>query len=140
MVVFKIIFCKENLISVNRVGISITLQNSCLKISFLGRTLDTINNYEEYTNLNVPVIGISKDSVRSHSNFAQKHELPFILLSDENQDVIKAYDVLKEKKLYGKTYMGVVRTTFLISEDFHIMKVFEKVKPEENALEILACL
>ncbi|MCI7221247.1 MAG: thioredoxin-dependent thiol peroxidase [Firmicutes bacterium] len=98
------------------------------------------DNYHEYLNKDVIVIGISKDSVRSHSNFAQKYELPFILLSDENQDVIKAYDVLKEKKLYGKTYMGVVRTTFLISEDFHIMKVFEKVKPEENALEILACL
>ena len=98
------------------------------------------DNYHEYLDKDVIVIGISKDSVRSHSNFAQKYELPFILLSDENQDVIKAYDVLKEKKLYGKTYMGVVRTTFLISEDFHIMKVFEKVKPEENALEILACL
>lgn len=98
------------------------------------------DSYSEYQRKDIIVIGISKDSVRSHNNFASKYNLPFILLSDENQEVIKAYDVLHEKKLYGKTYMGVVRTTFVIDEDFRIMKVFNKVKPEENAKEILACL
>ena len=71
------------------------------------------DNYEEFQNKDVVVIGISKDSVKSHSNFAQKHELPFILLSDTELEAIQAYDVWQEKKLYGKVSMGVVRTTYI---------------------------
>ena len=72
------------------------------------------DSYEEFTSKDVVVIGISKDSVKSHSNFATKHELPFILLSDPELEAIKAYDVWQEKKLYGKVSMGVVRTTYII--------------------------
>lgn len=93
--------------------------------------------YSDYEHLGVPVIGISKDSVRSHMNFATKQDLPFILLSDPELKAIQAYDVWQEKKLYGKVSMGVVRTTYLIGEDGVIEKVYNKVKPAENAREIL---
>lgn len=97
------------------------------------------DNYEEYTKLNVPVIGISKDSVKSHMNFATKQNLPFILLSDPELDAIKKYDVWQEKKLYGKVSMGVVRTTYIIKDGI-IDKVFNKVKAAENAKEVLEYL
>ena len=93
--------------------------------------------YDDFRKLDVIVIGISKDSIKSHVNFSKKHNLNFILLSDPEVDVIKAYDVWKEKKLYGKVSMGVVRTTYLIDENGVIEKVFEKVKPDTNAKEIL---
>lgn len=96
--------------------------------------------YEDYKTLGVPVIGISKDSVRSHTNFAAKQSLPFLLLSDPELMAIQAYDVWKEKKLYGKVSMGVVRTTYLIDENGMIEKVYEKVKPDTNAAEILEYL
>lgn len=83
------------------------------------------------------VIGISKDSQKSHANFAEKHGLPFILVSDPELTAIQAYDVWKEKKLYGKVSMGVVRSTYVIDEDGMIEKVFEKAKPDTNAQEIL---
>lgn len=86
------------------------------------------------------VIGISKDSVASHQKFAQKFHLPFLLLSDPDLQAIRAYDVWQEKKLYGKTSMGVVRTTYLIDEDGTIEKAMPKVKPDTNAAEILAYL
>ena len=84
------------------------------------------------------VIGVSKDSVASHLKFAQKYDLPFILLSDPELEAIKAYGVWQEKKLYGKVSMGVVRTTFIISPDGIIEKIMPKVKPDTNAAEILA--
>lgn len=87
-----------------------------------------------------PVIGISRDSVTSHARFAEKNNLPFILLSDPDLTAIQAYGVWKEKKLYGKTSMGVVRTTFVISPDGKIEKIMEKVKPDTNAGDILAYL
>lgn len=96
--------------------------------------------YEEYRGLDVPVIGISKDSVASHLKFAQKYELPFVLLADPELQAIQAYDVWKEKKLYGKVSMGVVRTTYVIDPQGNIEKVMPKVKPDTNADEILAYL
>lgn len=98
------------------------------------------SSYDKYTENGIAVIGISKDSVKSHGNFALKHSLPFILLSDPELSAIKAYDVWKEKKLYGKVSMGVVRTTYLIDEKGEIEKAWEKVKPDNNATEILAYL
>lgn len=95
------------------------------------------DNYNNFKDMNVEVIGISKDSTNSHIKFIDKYELPFILLSDPDKEVIMAYDVLKEKKLYGKTSLGVVRTTYIINEEGMIEKVFEKVKPDTNAQEIL---
>ena len=80
---------------------------------------------------------MSRDSGKSHAGFAAKHDLPFILLSDPELTAIQAYDVWKEKKLYGKVSMGVVRSTYVIDEDGVIEKVFEKAKPDTNAQEIL---
>lgn len=96
--------------------------------------------YEEFKEINVVVIGVSKDSVASHQKFAEKHGLPFILLSDPELRAIQAYGVWQEKKLYGKVSMGVVRTTFVIDENGVIEKVMPKVKPDTNAADILAYL
>ena len=97
-------------------------------------------SYEQFRTQDVVVIGISKDSVASHLKFAQKYDLPFILLSDPELQAIQAYDVWKEKKLYGKVSMGVVRSTFIINEQGFIEKVMPKVKPDTNADDILAYL
>lgn len=93
--------------------------------------------YIAFKQRKVEVIGVSKDSQKSHANFAEKHGLPFILVSDPELTAIQAYDVWKEKKLYGKVSMGVVRSTYVIDEDGMIEKVFEKAKPDTNAQEIL---
>ena len=97
-------------------------------------------NYEQFQAQDVVVIGISKDSVVSHLKFAQKYNLPFVLLSDPELQAIQAYGVWQEKKLYGKVSMGVVRTTYLINEQGIIEKVMPKVKPDTNAAEILSYL
>lgn len=97
-------------------------------------------SYDRFSAQDVVVIGISKDSVSSHQKFAQKHNLPFILLSDPELLAIQAYGVWQEKKLYGKTSMGVVRTTFIIDEKGNIEKIMPKVKPDSNAEEILTYL
>ena len=96
--------------------------------------------YEAFKALDAVVIGVSKDSAASHQKFAQKHELPFILLSDPELAAIQAYGVWQEKKNYGKVSMGVVRSTFVISEDGVIERVMPKVKPDTNAAEVLAYL
>ncbi|MCI8284285.1 MAG: thioredoxin-dependent thiol peroxidase [Firmicutes bacterium] len=96
--------------------------------------------YEEFKTLNVAVIGISKDSVASHQRFAEKYNLPFILLSDPERQAIEGFDVWKEKKNFGKVSMGVVRTTYVIDENGIIEKVMKKVKPDTNAAEILEYL
>ncbi len=96
--------------------------------------------YQAFKTKDVVVIGISKDSVASHKKFAEKYNLPFILLSDPEHKVIEAYDVWKEKKLYGKVSMGVVRSTYIIDENGIIDKAMPKVKPDTNAEEILAYL
>ena len=96
--------------------------------------------YEDFKTKDVVVIGISKDSAASHRKFAEKHQLPFILLSDPELQAIQAYGVWQEKKLYGKVSMGVVRTTFVIDAAGNIEKVMPKVKPDTNAAEILQYL
>lgn len=97
-------------------------------------------SYAAFREQNVTVIGVSKDSVASHLKFAQKYDLPFILLADPELAAIQAYDVWKEKKLYGKVSMGVVRTTYVIDEQGCIEKVMPKVKPDTNAADILEYL
>lgn len=97
-------------------------------------------NYDGFRQRDVAVIGISKDSAASHQKFAQKYELPFLLLSDPELQAIQAYGVWQEKKLYGKVSMGVVRTTFIIDAQGNVEKVMPKVKPDTNAEEILAYL
>ena len=96
--------------------------------------------FEEFRQIDAVVIGISKDSTASHKKFAEKYDLPFILLSDPELTAIQAYGVWQEKKLYGKVSMGVVRSTFVIDENGVIEKVMPKVKPDTNAAEILAYL
>ena len=97
-------------------------------------------NHSNFEDKNVVVIGVSRDSVASHLKFAEKYELPFVLLSDPELQAIQAYGVWQEKKLYGKVSMGVVRSTYLIDEQGVIEKVMPKVKPDTNAAEILAYL
>ena len=97
-------------------------------------------NYAGFQSLNAVVIGVSKDSVSSHQKFAEKYNLPFILLSDPGLEVLQDYGVWQEKKLYGKVSMGVVRTTFIIDENGAIEKIMPKVKPDTNAAEILEYL
>ena len=92
----------------------------------------------EFKKRGVEVIGVSRDSVASHVKFSEKYDLGFRLLSDPDLEAIKAYGVWQEKKLYGKTSFGVVRTTFLIDEDGIVTRVMPKVKPDTNAAEILA--
>lgn len=96
--------------------------------------------YAEFQKKNVEVIGVSKDSIASHVKFAEKHSLPFVLLSDPELIAIKLYDVWQEKKMCGKVGMGVVRTTFIIDEQGDIEEIMPKVKPDTNAAEILAKL
>lgn len=96
--------------------------------------------YVDFKTMDVAVIGVSKDSTASHQRFAEKHGLPFLLLSDPELTAIQAYGVWQEKKLYGKVSMGVVRTTFIIDEQGMIEKVMPKVKPDTNAAEILTYL
>ncbi len=96
--------------------------------------------YNDFRTMDVQVVGISKDSAASHTKFAEKYDLPFILLSDPELSAIKAYDVWQEKKNYGKVSMGVVRTTYVIDENGIIIKAMPKVKPDTNAAEIIAFL
>ena len=93
--------------------------------------------YPQFREKGAVVLGISKDSVSSHKKFEEKYGLPFTLLSDTDTEVIQAYDVWKEKTLYGKKYMGVVRTTYLIDEDGMIVKALGNVKAAENPGDML---
>lgn len=93
--------------------------------------------YEGFRRKDIVVIGVSKDSEASHRKFAEKYNLPFILVSDPQLQAIQAYDVWQEKKLYGKVSMGVVRSTYIIDENGMIEKAYPKVKPDTNAAEIL---
>jgi len=93
--------------------------------------------YPKFTEKGAVVLGISKDSVASHKKFEEKYGLPFTLLADPELVAIQAYDVWQEKKNYGKTYMGVVRTTYLIDEEGKIAKAFDKVKAADNPEQML---
>ena len=95
---------------------------------------DRLNELKDH---GVQVLGVSKDSVDSHKKFAEKFDLNFPLLSDENGTLVKAYGVWKEKSMYGKTYMGISRESFLIDEEGNLVKHYEKVKPEEHVEEVL---
>ncbi len=98
------------------------------------------DRYPQITEKGAVVLGVSKDSVASHKRFEDKFSLPFTLLSDPELQVIKAYDVWKEKKNYGKISMGVVRTTYLIDEDGVIIQALDKVKAADNPQEMLDLL
>ena len=93
--------------------------------------------YSKYKKQGIKLLGVSPDSEASHKKFTTKYKLPFTLLADRDHAIAEAYGVWGEKKFMGRTYMGVLRTTFLIDEKGKIKKVFEKVKPEDHATEVL---
>ena len=96
--------------------------------------------YDDFKSDDIVVIGISKDSPESHMKFITKYDLPFILLSDEDVAVANYFGVYIEKSMYGKKYMGVNRSTFILNEEGIITHVFEKASPSENADDILKVL
>ncbi len=95
---------------------------------------------KEYEALNAVIVGVSKDSLESHGKFAEKHELPFELLSDEDLKMAEAFGVWKEKSMYGRTFMGMIRSTFLIDENGEIVKTWRKVKVGGHHEEVLEAL
>ena len=98
------------------------------------------DDYSAYVEAGVTVLGVSPDSTKSHEKFKKKFELPFPLLADVQHEVCQAYDVWGPKKLMGREYMGVLRTTFIIAPDGKIKKVFENVKPAAHSVEVLAAV
>lgn len=98
------------------------------------------DDYSAYENAGVTILGVSPDSPKSHLKFKTKYQLPFTLLADENHEVCELYGVWGRKKFMGREYDGVFRTTFLISPDGIIIKVFENVKPAEHSQELLEAL
>lgn len=94
----------------------------------------------DFSTVDAVVLGISPDSVKSHKKFVEKYGLPFLLLADEQKEVVNAYGVWGKKKMMGREYDGVFRTSFLIGPDGVIRKVYENVKPEVHAAEVLADL
>jgi peroxiredoxin Q/BCP len=98
------------------------------------------DDYSAYQKADVVILGVSPDTVKSHTKFKEKHGLPFPLLADEDHKVCELYGVWALKKFMGREYMGVLRTTFLIDEAGKIVRVFEKVKPAEHSSELLAIL
>jgi len=97
---------------------------------------DLRDNYERFRDEGYEILGVSADSQKSHQNFIKKHELPFRLLSDVDKEVLQAYGAWGEKKNYGRTYMGIIRKTFIISEDGKIENIIEKVKTKEHTKQI----
>lgn len=98
------------------------------------------DNFPAFKKLKITIFGISVDSVKSHLKFAEKYELPFILLSDEDKKVVLKYSVWAKKKFMGREYMGILRTSFLIDDEGKIAKIYEDVKPEVHAEEVLSDL
>ena len=96
--------------------------------------------FDGFKRADIAVIGISKDSESSHRKFAEKYELPFVLLADPNRSAIDAFGVWQEKTMYGKKTFGVARSTFVLDEEGTVIKVFEKANPDTNAAEILEFL
>lgn len=94
--------------------------------------------YNDFEKLGVKVFGVSKDTPQKHKQFAEKYELPFTLLSDPDTKMIDAYGAWQEKSMYGKTYLGIQRMSYLIDPNNHVAKVYPKVSPTEHALELLS--
>lgn len=98
------------------------------------------DEFPKFKDINAVILGISPDSVESHKKFAEKYDLPFTLLSDEKKEVLKKYGVWQEKSMYGKKYMGVERTTFIIDEKGKIIKIFHRVKVKGHVEKVLKVL
>ena len=105
-----------------------------------GCTAESCNlrdNYQELKTAGYEILGVSPDSEKSHQNFIKKYELPFTLLVDTEKDILQKYDVWKEKSMYGRKYMGTVRTTFIIGENGRIERIIEKVNTKDHTNQIL---
>ena len=105
-----------------------------------GCTTEACNFRDEFPafgKVNAVILGISKDSIKLHEKFAKKYQLPFPLLSDENNTVCETYGTWQEKSMYGKKYMGIVRSTYLIDREGKIAKVYSKVNVKEHAAQLL---
>lgn len=98
------------------------------------------DQFKDFKKIGAVVVGVSTDSVKSHKKFADAYELPFTLLADEEKKMVKAYGVWQEKSMYGRKYLGTLRTSFLIDPKGKIAKVYEKVKPPVHAAEVIADL
>jgi len=98
------------------------------------------DNFPKFKKMQAVVLGVSADAVKKHAKFAEKYELPFTLLADEEKEAIKAYGVWAKKKFMGREYMGILRNSYLIDPKSKIAKVYEGVKPKEHAEEVLADL
>jgi len=108
-----------------------------------GCTTEACNFRDDYSELiaaGAVVLGVSPDNVKSHDKFKLKYDLPFALLSDPDHQVADMYGAWGEKKMFGKTYMGILRSTFIIDEEAKIVKVFSKVKPKNHSQEVLEVL
>jgi peroxiredoxin Q/BCP len=108
-----------------------------------GCTTEACNFRDDHSQLvaaGAAVLGVSPDSVKSHDKFKLKHSLPFALLSDPDHEVAERYGAWGAKKMYGKTYMGILRSTYIIDEEGAIAKVFPKVSPKKHSAEVLAAL
>ncbi len=101
---------------------------------------DFRDNYNKFKRAGAVVLGVSRDGIKAHENFKAKHEFPFDLLSDKDEVLCKLFDVIKEKKLYGKTHMGIERSTFLIDEKGILRKEWRKVKVPGHVEEVLAAV
>ena len=99
--------------------------------------IDFSNNYRKFKNLNTEIIGISKDNIKSHENFKKKYKYKFDLISDEDEKICKMFDVIKEKNMYGKKYMGIERSTFIIDKKGKLVKEWRKVKVKGHVEEVL---
>lgn len=98
---------------------------------------DFRDHFKQFQKHNTEILGVSRDSVRTHENFRKKHEFPFDLLSDKDEEMCKAFDVIKLKKLYGREYMGIERSTFLIDEQGKLKQEWRKVKVKGHVEEVL---
>lgn len=98
------------------------------------------DEFPKFKGMKAVILGVSPDSVASHKKFAEKYKLPFKLLSDEKKDVLNKFGVWKEKSMYGRKYMGVERTTYIIDENGKVKQVFEKVKVPDHNKEVMQAL
>ena len=98
------------------------------------------DNYQQFLDKGFVVLGVSADSEKSHRNFIEKHDLPFPLISDPEKEIIKSYDAWGEKKMYGKSYEGILRKTIIISEDGKIERIIDKVKTKDHSNQIFTDL
>ncbi len=98
------------------------------------------DQFKDFTKIGATVVGVSTDSVKSHKKFKDAYSLPFTLLADEDKEMVRAYGVWGKKSMYGRTYMGTMRSSFLIDPKGVVRKIYEKVKPAAHAAQVIADL